>query len=154
MSDHKLLKVTRFSKSFRQNPRYVKKRMFKNFDNTLFRQQLSESNLEEILHTTDVNTATELLVTKLTNVLDKIAPVRTVQTRTRYAAWIGEGTKELQRARDEAQEKHQILIIQKIGGILGQSGIKQLKVLGLIKRNGKERNLTIKTVHLQISGRL
>ena len=71
--------------------------MFKNFDDDVFRQQLSESNLEEILNTTDVNVAAELLVTKLTDVLDKMAPVRTIQTRTRYAPWVGESTKDLQR---------------------------------------------------------
>ena len=105
MSDHKLLKVTRFSKSFKQSPRYVRRRMFKNFDDDVFRQQLSESNLEEILNTTDANVAAELLLTKLTDVLDKMAPVRTIQTRTRYAPWIGERTKDLQKERDEAQEK-------------------------------------------------
>jgi hypothetical protein len=105
MSDHKLLKVTRFSKSFKQSPRYVRRRMFKNFDDYIFRQQLSESNLEEILNTTDVNVAAELLVTKLTDVPDKMAPVRTFQTITRYAPWVGESTKDLQRERDEAQEK-------------------------------------------------
>ena len=57
------------------------------------------------MNTTDVNVAAELLVTKLTDVLDKMAPVRTIQTRTRYAPWVGESTKDLQRERDEAQEK-------------------------------------------------
>ena len=32
LSDHKLIKVTRFAKSFRQNPRYIRKRVFKDFD--------------------------------------------------------------------------------------------------------------------------
>ena len=44
-------------------------------------------------------------MTKLTDVLDKMAPVRTIQTRTRYAPWVGERTKDLQREIDEAQEK-------------------------------------------------
>ena len=79
--------------------------MFKNFDSEAFKQELSNSNLEEILDTTDVNTATELLVNKLTEVLDKMAPVRTIQTRTRYAAWIGDATKQLQKNRDKAHEK-------------------------------------------------
>ena len=115
MSDHKLLKVTRFSKSFKQSPRYVRRRMFQNFDDDIFRQTDSESNLEVILNTTDVNVAAELLLTKLTDVLDKMAPVRTIQTRTRYAPWVGKSTKD----RDEAQEKQHLLAIQKTGGSLG-----------------------------------
>ena len=105
MSDHKLLKVTRFSKSYKQNPRYVRKRVFKKFDSEAFKQDLSGSNLEEILYTADVNIATALLVTKLTEALDKTAPVRTIQTRTRYAPWISDATKDLQKARNEAHEK-------------------------------------------------
>ena len=57
------------------------------------------------MNTTDVNVAAELLVTMLTDVLDKIAPVKTIQTRTRYAPWVGKNTKDLQKDRDEAQEK-------------------------------------------------
>lgn len=105
MSDHKLLKVTRFSKSFKQNPRFVRKRMFKNFNDDMFREKLSESDLGEILDITDVNEATEILVTKLNNILDHMAPVKTVQTRSRYAPWLGEETKILQKERDAAQEK-------------------------------------------------
>ena len=35
MSDHKLVKVQRFSKTLKQCPRYVRKRCFKNFDKGL-----------------------------------------------------------------------------------------------------------------------
>jgi hypothetical protein len=44
MSDHKLLKVTRFSKSFKQNPRFKRKRMMKNFDEKKFREKLQSSS--------------------------------------------------------------------------------------------------------------
>ena len=37
MSDHKLIKFTRFSKSFKTKPRFIRKRMFKNFDNEKFK---------------------------------------------------------------------------------------------------------------------
>ena len=57
MSDHKLLKVIRYSKSFKQSPRFVRKRMFKTFDEDIFRKELSESKLDDILATRDVNEA-------------------------------------------------------------------------------------------------
>jgi hypothetical protein len=105
MSDHKLLKFTRFSKSFKQNPRFVRKRMFKNFDDETFKEKLAGTNLDEILACTDVNEAAELLVNKLNKVLDEMAPVKTVQTRSNYAPWLSEETKTLQKERNAAQEK-------------------------------------------------
>ena len=105
MSDHKLLKVVRFSRSFKQNPRFVRKRMFKAFDEDLFREELKGCNLDEILSATDVNIAAELLVNKRTQILDQMAPIKTIQTRTKYAPWLEEDTKNLQKERDTAQEK-------------------------------------------------
>ena len=105
MSDHKLIKFTRFSKSFKQNPRFVTKRCFKKFDDQQFRQDLAESHLDEILSCTNPNEAAELLVSKLNCLLDKVAPVRTIQTHSNYAPWLGDGTKNLQQERNRAQEK-------------------------------------------------
>ena len=79
--------------------------MFKNFDDNKFRQELAESNLEEVLGCDDTNEAAELLVYKLNNVLDKMAPVRTIQTRSKYAPWLSEKTKNLQIQRNAAQER-------------------------------------------------
>jgi hypothetical protein len=79
MSDHKLFKFTRLSKSFRQIPRFVKKRCFKNFDGQQFRQKLAESNLDDIFSCTDANGAAELLVSKINCLLDLMSPVRTMQ---------------------------------------------------------------------------
>ena len=72
MSDHKLLKMIRYTKSFKQSPRYVRKRIFKNFEEDEFKQKLSECNLAEILECHDVNVATEKLVSKLTTILDEL----------------------------------------------------------------------------------
>ena len=40
---------------------------------------------------------------KLTAILDKMAPVKKFQVRTKYAAWISDSTNEKIKARDEAQ---------------------------------------------------
>ena len=95
MSDHKMIKFTRFSKSFKQNPRFVRKRCFKNFDGQQFRDQLLASGLEDVLLCTDANQAAELLTGKLNTILDKMAPIRTNQTQSRYGPWLGEETKKL-----------------------------------------------------------
>ena len=54
---------------------------------------------------TDVNEAAELLVNKLNKVLDEMDPVKTFQTRKKYAAWLSKATKKLLADRDAAQEK-------------------------------------------------
>ena len=66
MSDHKLVKVVRYTKSFKQLPRYVRKRSFKKFDDKSFLDQLSNSNVGEVLECNDADIATELLVSKIT----------------------------------------------------------------------------------------
>ena len=105
LSDHKLIKVTRFAKSFRQNPRYIRKRSFKNFDKDSFIENLESSDLEEVLACSDVNDATELFVDKISRVLDEMAPIKTIQTRTNYVPWLSEDTKKLQKEKIDAQKK-------------------------------------------------
>ena len=104
VSDHKLLKVKRFTKSFRQLPRFVKKRTFKDFDDNAFKQRVGECGLEEIFSYSNVDTASEILTKKLTEVLDEMAPIRKIQTRTSYAPWLSEEAKKLKTNREANQE--------------------------------------------------
>ena len=100
-----MLKVTRFTKSFKHLPRYVRKRIFKEFDEATFKQSISECGLEEIFSCSDVNVAAETLTNKLTGVLDKMAPIKKIQTRTKYAPWLSKETKLLKDKREAAQEQ-------------------------------------------------
>ena len=52
----------------------------------------------------DVNVAVSLLTTKLSSALDKYAPIKTIQVRSRYAPWLSERTKEIMVERDLAQQ--------------------------------------------------
>ena len=88
LSDHKLIKVTRFTKSFRQNPRYIQKRIFKNFDKDKFIEKLEGSQLDEVLECDEVNAATKLLVDKISTILDEMAPVKAIQTWSNYVPWL------------------------------------------------------------------
>ena len=78
--------------------------MFKDFDDQKFRQELADSQLHEVLACQDANEAAELLVSKMTIVLNKMAPVRTIQTISNYAPWLSEDTKYIQNERNAAQE--------------------------------------------------
>ena len=52
----------------------------------------------------DVDVAVDIFTNKLTEILDKMAPVKKFQVRTRYAAWLSEDSKEKIMERDRAQE--------------------------------------------------
>ena len=102
-SDHKLLKFTRFTKSLNRKVKYVRKRSFKNFDPKQFIEAVRNISWFDIYMCQDPSTATELLTKKLTDLLDSMAPIRTIQVRSKYAAWLSEQTKALLKQRDSAQ---------------------------------------------------
>jgi hypothetical protein len=104
-SDHKLIKVTRFAKSIRSNSRYVRKRCYKSFNEEDFRQKVRELSWYDLYLCHNLDQAVQLLTTKLTSLLDQVAPVRTIQTRTRYAPWLSKETKASMMTRDTAQKQ-------------------------------------------------
>ena len=104
-SDHKLIKVVRFSKDFKHLPRFVKKRSFKDFDPETFKTFVRDCGLEDILQIKDVEIAAEMFTDKLSKVLDRVAPVRRFQTRSNYAPWMTKDTKNLKEKREVAHKK-------------------------------------------------
>ena len=106
MSDHAMVKFSRFNKTLQNRESYIKKRIFKHFQPDNFRASVSVMpELPAILQCRDVDTAATLLTAGLTRVLDKMAPVRTIQSRQDYAPHMGEETKLLQGNRNSAQER-------------------------------------------------
>ena len=104
-SDHKLLKITRFSKSLQRNARYVRKRVFKTFKDKDFMQAVQRLSWCDLYSCEDPNRAAEILTNKLTVILDQMAPLRTIQVRSKYAPWLSNDTKELMKERNVAQNK-------------------------------------------------
>ena len=72
---------------------------------TLFKEKIKVCGLEEIYACTDVEVAAELLTSKITEVLDTMAPIKKIQTRNKYAPWLSEDTKHLKAEREAAQER-------------------------------------------------
>ena len=58
----------------------------------------------EVYACEDVDTAVDIFTRKLTDILDKMAPVKKFQIRTKYAAWLSEETKNKIKERDQAQQ--------------------------------------------------
>ena len=106
LSDHALVKVKRYTKSLERKPRYIRKRCYKNFSNESYKQMIkSMPELDRVLTSECPNEAAEIFTEGLTRVLDKLAPLRTIQIRNNYAPWLSENTKEITKRRREAQSK-------------------------------------------------
>ena len=104
-SDHRVIKGVRFAKLIRNSTRYVKKRSYKNFNESEFRRRIKNLSFWDIYCSTDVNDASNLLAEKLNVVLDQMAPIRTFQTRTNYSPWLSPESKKLINDRNNAQQK-------------------------------------------------
>ena len=58
----------------------------------------------DVYSSTEVDQSVHIFTKKITEILDKLAPIKKFQMRTKYAAWISDETKAKIKDRDEAQE--------------------------------------------------
>ena len=103
-SDHKLLKITRYAQSMRRNVRYVRKRCFKEFNNEDFQVAVKNISWWELYSCQDPEVAAAMLTEKLSAILDTMAPLKTIQVRSKYAPWLSQDTKNLMKERNAAQD--------------------------------------------------
>ena len=88
-----------------KNPRYEKKRSFKNFNSYNFCEEMSQLSWFDIYQCDDVDAAVQLFTDRFTKVLDNHAPLKIFQNRTKYSPWLSMDTKELIRQRNVAQSQ-------------------------------------------------
>ena len=88
-SDHKMICITRTTKKVISKARIIKKTTFKNFDPEIFIEAVSKPSWLDVY---DIDTAVNLVSTKLNNILDEMAPVKVIQVRSHYALWMSEET--------------------------------------------------------------
>ena len=53
----------------------------------------------------DFENAANILTSKINEILDVMAPIRTFQIRTKYVPWMSQKTKDIIKERDQAQKK-------------------------------------------------
>ena len=104
-SDHKVIMGVRYAKLIRNQPRYVRKRSYKNFDETAFLQRIRETSWWDIYQASEVDHAVSLLTSKIGLVLDEMAPLKTFQTTSKYCPWLTRESKLLIQRRNTAQHK-------------------------------------------------
>ena len=103
-SDHKLVFCVRLARNIKNNVRYVKKRSYANFDKEAFLEEIRGLSWWDVYSCTNVHDAVQLLSDKITTALDKTAPIKTFQTRTKYAPWLSKETENLIARRNEAHK--------------------------------------------------
>ena len=68
-------------------------------------EEVNKISWWEVYSCNDVDLAVDIFTKKLTNILDRMAPVKTFQIRSRYATWVSRETKEKIKVRNSAQQK-------------------------------------------------
>ena len=99
-----LLFAKRFSREIKTMPRYVRKRMYRNFNADEFVAAVRQISWLDLYLTEDVNNAVQILSSKLLFVLDTMAPMKTIQVWTKYAPWLSKNTLDLIKERNMQQQ--------------------------------------------------
>ena len=107
-SDHRLTLVTRHTKSVVRRTRIIKRRSYKNFNPSDFIEKLKKISWLDVYLCEDVNFAVQTFSKKINEILDALAPMRTIQVRKNYAPWLSQDTKDLMKERDHAQQRASI----------------------------------------------
>ena len=103
-SDHKIIFGVRYTRSAISKPRIVRKRMYKNFKADEFIHAVQNISWWEVYTCENVEEAVKIMTRKISSILDKMAPIKNIQVRTKYAPWMSENTKQRLKERNEAQK--------------------------------------------------
>ena len=104
-SDHDMLMCTRFTKQIISRPRIVSKRSYRNFDASLFINEVRNLPMWQVYSCEDPEKAVYILSYFLTSILDRLAPIKTYQVRKNYCPWLSDETKLLIHDRNLAHKK-------------------------------------------------
>ena len=70
-----------YAKMIKSSTRYVKTRIYKNVEEGTFLEKIRNTSWWDVYLTTDVNEAVQLFTTKVSTILDQMAPVKTFQEK-------------------------------------------------------------------------
>ena len=104
-SDHRLVMVTRHTKSIMRKTRIIRRRSYKSFNPMEFINELKKISWLQLYLCEDLNMAVNIFTEKITSILDSLAPVKTIQVRNNFAPWLSDNTKQLMKERDIAQHR-------------------------------------------------
>ena len=75
-SDHRFILATKYAKNIKEKIRYCQKRSYRNFDEKVFMEEVGKLSWWEVYECSDVDKAVDIFTKKLTDILDKMAPMK------------------------------------------------------------------------------
>ena len=114
-SDHDAISYLRYSKEPPSPAKTIRKRSYKNFNSSKFKEDLAQVDWRDVLSCEDLDLATEILTRKLRWVLNVHAPWIIFQQRKFYTPWLTEATKLLMAERDLLKQKAKDLALRDQG---------------------------------------
>ena len=100
-SDHLAVITTKMAKEANCRPPLIKKRSYKYFKREEFLCEVRNTDFSQILDLSDINEASHMFTKIFGQILDNHAPVKIFQTRTNYAPWLSDATKEEMKVRND-----------------------------------------------------
>ena len=104
-SDHNVVGVDVSCSEIKSGGFNVKKRRWKNFKKETFQKLVKDTNWNDILEEVNTDIANSMFEDRYCAILNSIAPMCTVQTRTHYNKWISSETKSEMILREELRLK-------------------------------------------------
>ena len=108
-SDHLPVMVTKLSHEVRTQPKTIRKRLYKNFSPYAFLLEVNsclENGLfDQVLSNNDIEEASAIFSGLFGSILNRHAPLKTIQVRANYVPWISSETKQLQAVRDTIKKE-------------------------------------------------
>ena len=103
-SDHNVIMATISGKDIKTSGHLVRKRVFKKFNKERFDKKFKDTDWTDILSETRVDIANSLLEEKILTILKGEAPMRNIQTRTKYCKWLQTTSKDKMTERNNLRE--------------------------------------------------
>ena len=108
-SDHLPVMVTKLSHEVRTQPKTIRKRLYKNFSPYAFLLEVNsclENGLfDQVLSNNDIEEASAIFSGLFGSILNRHAPLKTIQVRANYVPCISSEIKHLQAARDTIKKE-------------------------------------------------
>ena len=103
-TDHNIIEVTIKLKGKIGAPKVIRKRCNKNWNSETYKSMVEEIDWTSMYNSTNVSQTYGIFEENLRKILDKIAPMKTVQLRNNYKPWIDDDLKILMNTRDSQRK--------------------------------------------------
>ena len=103
-SDHNIIVTLVRTKDRLEDSQSIVKRYRKNWDPIDYREEVKKIDWSNLMASKNVDIVNDILVTELSKILDKMAPIKTFQQRKNYRSWMTEDLKLELTKRDQLRE--------------------------------------------------